>query len=229
MNGSLKASGSWGSGKLSRIASLAAAIGLGVGGVGVVGGCERAEEPAAPTEAPGETTPPAVEQPPAADAPQTDTSQPAAPAPQQPAAGAPAWTVPERWTAVPGERPMRFATFEIPDEAGPLEVAVTQFPGHVGGVLANVNRWRGQMGLPAAAEADLENLVDRFEVPGYTGYIARVEGAESHMLAVGVYEEAEDRTWYVRTTATAEAIDRVEPEVIAFARSIAGPGAEEGG
>jgi hypothetical protein len=49
------------------------------------------------------------------------------------------------------------------------------------------------------------------------------------MLAVGVYEEAADRTWFVRTSASAEAIERVAPEVIAFARSIAGLGAEEGG
>lgn len=213
--------GSWGILSLSRLASLSAAIALCVGGVGGIAGCERGEEPPAPSE----TTTPAVEQPPPADAPQT-----AAPAPEpEQAAGSPAWTVPERWTAVPGDRPMRFATFEIPDESGPIEVAVTQFPGHVGGELANVNRWRGQMGLPAAAEAELEDLVDRFEAPGYTGYIARVEGAESHMLAVGVYEAAADRTWFVRATAAPEAIDRVAPEVIAFARSIAGLGAEEGG
>ncbi len=49
------------------------------------------------------------------------------------------------------------------------------------------------------------------------------------MLAVGVYEAAADRTWFVRATAPADAIDRVEPEVTAFARSIAGLAAEEGG
>lgn len=210
----------WGSWRQSGVASLAAAIGL---CMGVVAGCERAEEPPAASES--TTTTPGTEQPPPADGPQG-----AAPTPEpEHAAGEFPWTVPEGWTVVPGERPMRLATFEIPDESGPIEVAVTQFPGHVGGELANVNRWRGQMGLPAAAEAELEELLDRFEAPGYSGYVARVAGAESHMLAVGVYEEAADRTWFVRATATAEAIDRVAPEVIAFARSIAGLGAEEGG
>lgn len=209
---------SWGFARICRTAGLAAAIAVFAGGVA---GCERAEEEPAPST----TTPPVVQQPPAADAPQ---AAPSVPAPDRPA-GAPAWTVPERWVTVPGERPMRFATFEVPDESGPIEVAVTQFPGHVGGELANINRWRGQMGLPAATEADLENLVDRFEAPGYSAYVARVAGAEAHMLAVGVYEAAADRTWYVRATAPADAIDRIEPEVLAFARSIAGLGAEEGG
>lgn len=210
----------WGSSRLPRTANLAAAIGLCVAGVGGIAGCERPEPPPAPSN----TTPTVPETPPPADQPQGD-----APAPEQAPAAAAPWTVPERWVTVPGERPMRLATFEIPDESGPIEVAVTQFPGRVGGELANINRWRGQMGLPAAAEADLENLLDRFEAPGYDAYIARVAGAEAHMLAVGVYEAAADRTWYVRATAPADAIDRVEPEVLAFARSIAGLGAEEGG
>jgi cysteinyl-tRNA synthetase len=36
------------------------------------------------------------------------------------------------------------------------EVAVTVFPGTVGGLTANVNRWRGQIGLPPASEADIQ-------------------------------------------------------------------------
>ncbi len=212
----------WGSGEPSRLVGLAAAIGLYVGGMAGLAGCERPEP--SPAASDTTTTAPGPEAPPPADEPKGDT-----PAPEQEPAAAGPWTVPERWVTVPGERPMRLATFEIPDEAGPIEVAVTQFPGRVGGELANINRWRGQMGLPAAAEAELEDLVDRFEAPGYDAYIARIAGAEAHMLAVGVYEAAADRTWFVRATAPAGAIDRVEPEMTAFARSIAGLAAEEGG
>ena len=219
MNNAARNQGSW---RLSRLVSLAAAIGLWVGGIGGLAGCERPEQPPAPSD--DTTTDPGPDAPSPADQPQGD-----APAPEQQHAAEDPWTVPERWITVPGERSMRLATFEIPDESGPIEVAVTQFPGRVGGELANINRWRGQMGLPAAAEAELEDLVDRFEAPGYDAYIARVAGAEAHMLAVGVYEAAADRTWYVRATAPADAIDRVEPEILAFARSIAGLAAEEGG
>ena len=196
---------------------LSAAFGLGVTA------CERPEEPPTPENNPT-TAAPDTESPPPAEGQQTADPTPE----QQPASGTP-WILPENWTTVPGERPMRLATFEIPDESGPIEVALTQFPGRVGGELANVNRWRGQMGLPPASEADLEDLLDRFEAPGYDAYIARVTGADEHMLAIGVYEDAADRTWYVRATAPADAIDRVGPEVIAFARSIAGLQAEDGG
>jgi hypothetical protein len=134
------------------------------------------------------------------------------------------WALPEGWRLVPGERPMRLATFEAPDESGPVEVALTRFPGDVGGVLANINRWRGQMGLGPVTEGELEALIDRFEAPGFSGYAVRIEGAEAHMLAVGVYEAAEDRTWFVRATLGPDAAGRLKSQVLEFARSLAGLG-----
>src|SRR5690606_17030938 len=85
-------------------------------------------------------------------------------------AGAEPWVAPAGWSRMPGERPMRVATYEAASESGPVEVAVTRFPGRVGGELANINRWRGQMGLPAIDESELESVIERFEAPGYDGY-----------------------------------------------------------
>jgi len=71
-------------------------------------------------------------------------------------AGQPTWAaLPEGWTVGPPNA-MRKGSWTI---AGPngtkAELAVTVFPGNVGGLTANVNRWRGQLGLPPAAEADI--------------------------------------------------------------------------
>jgi hypothetical protein len=49
---------------------------------------------------------------------------------------------------------MRYATIK-PSAAGKVEVSVTVFPGPAGGELANVNRWRNQIGLPPVDEAEL--------------------------------------------------------------------------
>lgn len=139
----------------------------------------------------------------------------------------PAWTVPEGWTKIPGERRMRIATFEAADPSGPVEVAITRFPGRVGGETANINRWRRQAGLPPARERPPSDIVHRFTSDGFEGYGARVEGPESHIVAVGVYEAARERTWFVRVTAGPDVADRLQPEVIDFARSIAGLPARE--
>ena len=45
---------------------------------------------------------------------------------------------------------MVLASYNISAKEGSPTVTVSMFPGDVGGVLANVNRWRGQLGQPAS-------------------------------------------------------------------------------
>lgn len=140
------------------------------------------------------------------------------------------WTVPDGWTEDPEPRQMRLATYLAPDPGGPVEVAVTRFGGRVGGELANINRWRGQLGMPPIVEADLEAALVRFSSNGYDGYQTRLESTGGVMLAAGVYEESIDQTWFVRATvADAETADRIEADLFAMARSIAGAEAEADG
>jgi hypothetical protein len=72
-------------------------------------------------------------------------------------AGQPTWaTLPEGWTVGPANA-MRKGSWTLTGPNGSkAEVAVTVFPGTVGGLTANVNRWRGQIGLPPASEADIQ-------------------------------------------------------------------------
>lgn len=214
----------------SPIPSLAAARGslrswLAAGcAVLVLGGCERAgiEE---------HTIPKGVEHVPAASEPVSGSGPVAPTHASPPPASDPsrAWTVPAGWTEDPKPRQMRLATYIAPDPAGPVEIAVTRFGGRVGGELANVNRWRGQLGLPPIREAELDQTVVRFSADGYAGYETRIETPSGVMLAAGVYEEAGDQTWFVRATvADAKVADRLKADLFGMARSIAGLGAEGG-
>ena len=74
---------------------------------------------------------------------------PAPPAPD----GALQWTLPKGWTqSMTGG--MRYATIK-PSVPGRIDVSVVVLPGPAGGELANVNRWRGQLGLSAIDESGL--------------------------------------------------------------------------
>lgn len=140
------------------------------------------------------------------------------------------WIVPEGWMADPEPRPMRVATYVVPDALGNVEIAITRFPGRVGGELANINRWRGQMGLPLIVAADLELSLTRFGSPGYEGYQTRVESDAGVMLAVGVYDVATDQTWFVRTTVPeVDTADRLQDDLFGFAHSMAGLRGEDDG
>ncbi|MBI5247575.1 MAG: hypothetical protein HY923_10370 [Elusimicrobia bacterium] len=64
-----------------------------------------------------------------------------------------AWTLPSGWKELPGDG-MRLATF-VPPGGLKTEATVVALPGDSGGELANANRWRGQIGLPATDEAGM--------------------------------------------------------------------------
>ena len=84
------------------------------------------------------------------------------------AGGKPQWKLPTGWEQKPGSQ-MRFATLVLPAESAadsgskspskPLEVSVTSLPwssqGEADQLLANVNRWRGQMQLKPLTPTEL--------------------------------------------------------------------------
>lgn len=63
------------------------------------------------------------------------------------------WSLPSGWKELPGNG-MRLATF-VPPGGLKTEATVVALPGDSGGELANANRWRGQIGLPATDEAGM--------------------------------------------------------------------------
>ena len=56
------------------------------------------------------------------------------------------WEAPHDWEALPAQQ-LRLATYKIQAGTGILELAVSELPGDAGGLLSNVNRWRGQLAL----------------------------------------------------------------------------------
>ncbi len=87
-----------------------------------------------------------------------------------------AWTAPAHWQAGP-ERPMRKATFFINGDAdAKTELSITAFPGDVGGNLANVNRWRQQIGLPALTADQLGGALQHLHVGDFHVDVAELVG-----------------------------------------------------
>lgn len=112
------------------------------------------------------------------------------------------WTAPSGWTAMP-DRPMRKATFAIRGASGAsAELSITAFPGDTGGLLANLNRWRGQIGLPPLAAGELDAAVAplaagdlRFAVVDFAG---TANGAPTRLLGAVLPYQGE--TWFFKLT-----------------------------
>ena len=118
---------------------------------------------------------------------------PRAPAPEQ----ALRWTLPKGWKELPGSG-MRLSTM-LPPGAGKAEVTVIALPGDVGGELANVNRWRGQIGLTALDEAGLAKARARAASPAgpVTVYDFISEGGKKTRLVAGTISTG-GRTWFIK-------------------------------
>jgi hypothetical protein len=132
------------------------------------------------------------------------------------------WTAPAAWTAGP-ERPMRKATLLIPGEAGGpgAEIAVTAFPGDVGGNLANVNRWRQQLALPPIGEAELGAALQHLHVGQLHVDVVELVGAGSSAQRVlGAIVPHAGATWFFKLTGPDALVAREKAAFLAFLQTI---------
>src|SRR5262245_22779919 len=88
------------------------------------------------------------------------------------------WQLPEGWQQEKGDA-MRFATVRLP--VG-LDATVSRLPGGQQ-VLANVNRWRGQIGLPEIEGKELDQYCRKETIAGEEAKIIDMEGVRSEAVA----------------------------------------------
>ena len=90
----------------------------------------------------------------------------------------PTWKTPEEWQTRPASE-MRVATLVIPDEQGPLEIAVSSLPLSVKWedfVVPNVNRWLRQLKEPPLDEETIFKLAKQVELQNGTATLIELVG-----------------------------------------------------
>ena len=158
----------------------------------------------------------------------TPTTNPALPAghPAMPPTTLPAdrpivWTLPKDWTEQAG-MPPRYAVIRTPADR-PAELAVTIFPGNVGGTLANINRWRQQVGAEPIVEADLEKNITRIDSNNLKIIVADIPGPKPEdpaMLAAIVPDSANDSTWFFKLVGSKDNVAKNKDDFTQLVRSI---------
>lgn len=129
------------------------------------------------------------------------------------------WTVPAGWKDQPGSG-MRVATIVIAAGGGKAEMSVIALPGTAGGTLANVNRWRGQMGLPEIGEAEFARTSTR--VASAAGEVVVVEfaGTGGKGSLYGGLLSAKGRTWFFKAVGPANVIAAARGDLLAFMKGL---------
>jgi hypothetical protein len=132
------------------------------------------------------------------------------------------WTAPAHWQTGP-ERPMRKATFFVPGGAGArAELSVTAFPGDVGGNLANVNRWRQQLGLPAIGPDQLGGALQHLDIAGFHVDLAEITGPGTPPAkrVLGAIVPHAGATWFFKLDGPDELVAGEKPAFLAFLNTL---------
>jgi hypothetical protein len=112
-----------------------------------------------------------------------------------------------------------YATFTLAGtDAAKAVMTITHFPDYVGGDLANVNRWRLQVDLPAVDEADLAPLVTKLKAGPKTFQFIDVTGPQIR-LAVGWTRHGAD-TWFFKFSGQNALVGVEKAKFTAFLASV---------
>ena len=136
------------------------------------------------------------------------------------AAAAPglSYSIPEAWSDA-GATAMRKANLRVDDAHGRTEITALTFPGDVGGLLANINRWAGQIGLQPITEAQLPDVTSAANISGHGGLYVTLLGPERSILG-GILPFRGD-TWFFKMSGPAASVAEQEAAFKAFLDSVA--------
>ena len=113
----------------------------------------------------------------------------------------PSWQIPSSWTEVPATA-MLLAKFSTGQDAARADITVSSFDGDVGGLTANVNRWRGQISLAPIDDAAASQAVTSVEVSGEKGLLVDMNGTDAKTgqpaRLIGVVVPHGGRTWFFK-------------------------------
>jgi hypothetical protein len=134
------------------------------------------------------------------------------------------WITPAGWTEVPPSE-MRVGSFKVTGADGKqADVSIVPLPGMAGGDPANVNRWRGQVGLPALSDDQLASLAEDIQAGGESTELYDIAGQNattgqaSRILAA--IQHRDGTTWFFKMTGDADLVEQQKPTFIAFLQTL---------
>jgi hypothetical protein len=139
----------------------------------------------------------------------------------------PVWQVPAGWKEVPGG-PFLVAKFIASGtDNAQAAINVSASAGDGGGLLPNVNRWRAQLGLAPAAQADLQTKT--LDLPGGKATLVEMAGTDSKTgqkaSLVGAMVPRGAQTWFYKIMGDEQIVAREKEAFTTFIQNTKYPDA----
>lgn len=144
-------------------------------------------------------------------------------APAAPATGEKRWEAPQGWEELPATQ-FLLAKYRVTGGAGEsADVNISMLSGDGGGTLANVNRWRGQLGLDPVDEVGLTTCTSEVHVGANPGIEVVLNGKDVRSgqpaKMLGIIIPVSSETWFFKMTGAADVVDSHKEEFLGFVRS----------
>lgn len=132
-----------------------------------------------------------------------------------------AYDTPPGWEPLPADpaKLMRVAAFKVTDGDKSAEVTVIPLAGVAGGKLANVNRWRKEVDLPPATEAELQKTGTMIDSPAGAVTCVDLTGPGGKRTLGGILFHR-GTTWFVKLQGPADLVGKQKAAFEAFVKSL---------
>jgi hypothetical protein len=129
------------------------------------------------------------------------------------------YQVPAGWTDLPvSPTGIRVAALRLVDGDRLAEATVIPLAGPAGGIAANVNRWRGEIGLANVADEQIIREAKTIDVAGTQATYVDLTGPRERTL--GVMVPRGEKTWFIKFRGPADLVGKQQAAFEAFVRSI---------
>lgn len=135
--------------------------------------------------------------------------------------GQPKWTVPDGWKEAKGDG-VSMAAFAVEEGKRSVRTTVSVLGGN--DLLQNMNRWRGQLGLPPWTKEELSKSTKTLTVDGSDGSFVELVGKNSKtdepQSTLGVIIPRGGSSWFFKLTGDVELAQREKANFEAFVQSV---------
>jgi hypothetical protein len=118
---------------------------------------------------------------------------------------------------------MRKGSYNVPGADGAAaDLSITAFPGDVGGELANVNRWRGQLQLPPLGDAELAATTTAVAHDGLNFVVVDIANPQNPGAGriLGAFAAYEGATWFFKLKGPDDLVAHEKPAFLAFLQTV---------
>jgi hypothetical protein len=131
------------------------------------------------------------------------------------------WTAPPEWTAKPPGQ-MRKGSYTVKGDGGEADLSITAFPGETGGLLANLNRWRGQVSLPPLTADQLDANRQHLDIGALHADVVDFAGSANGKPTrlVGAVVPNGGETWFFKLMGPDALVAKEKPAFLEFLRTV---------